>query len=414
MSIPVLFSLFAVALAGLTYGASPNKESDSLTKTFRRDGLAAMDAEINQAIAQSIIVGGVLWVERNGVAYHKAFGLRAKVPVAEAMTEDTIFDVASITKAVAATSAAMLCVERGLLRLDDAVSQYLPEFTDEGREKITIRHLLLHTSGLPVNLDPQTESFHNLTEAVAQAGRKKPAFVPGSAYAYSSVAFMVLGAVIERASGRSLDEFCAAEIFRPLQMSDTGFRPTGDRLRRVAPTSAPARGLVDDKMARAMGGVAGHASLFTTTSDLARFARMMLNLGELDGVRIFRAETVKLMSSVQTPPSLMTPRGGNSPVRRGLGWNIESPYGAPPNDQTFQRGALFPISSYGHAGWTGQMLWIDPSSRTFIIFLCNRYHGGATEPPLAAYRLHQRLSTLAGRAVKEFDFKPASAAQPGK
>lgn len=368
-------------------------------ETFRAEKLAELDATIEQAIRDSSLLGAALWVEREGVSYHKTFGQRAAKPAAEVMTEDTLFDVASVTKAVAATSATMLCVERGLVQLDDPVSKHLPEFTDEGREKITIRHLLLHSSGLPVNLNSTLPPFGSHADAMAQACRTKLLFAPGTAFSYSSAGTMVLGGVIERVTGRKFDEFCTTEIFQPQGMSDTVFRPAGDRLKRVAPTDFPERGKVNDTVARLVGGVAAHASLFTTTADLARFARMMLNLGELDGVRIFKPETVKLFTSVQSPPGLTSPDAKNLPVQRGLGWDIHTPYRTPPHDYSLARGALFPIGSYGHTGWTGQMLWIDPYSRTFVIFLCNRYVDGVADTRPAVFRLHHRISTLAAEAV---------------
>ncbi|MDP1589208.1 MAG: serine hydrolase domain-containing protein, partial [Prosthecobacter sp.] len=350
-----------------------------------------------------------LWVERDGVSYHKAFGNRALTPAAVPMTEDTIFDVASVTKAVAAASAAMLCVERGLMGVDDLVSKHLPEFTGEGREKITLRHLLLHSSGLQVNPNGTKPPLsRNPDEAFAQACREKPLFEPGSAFSYSSVGTMVLGMVIERVTGRKLDEFCTAEIFRPLKMNDTQFRPSGKSLQRVTPSSAPERGQVDDKVARHMGGLAGHAGLFTTAPDLARFARMMLNHGELDGVRVFKPETIKLMTSVQSPTDLRNSTAGNLLVRRGLGWDIDTPYRASPDASTLStrhRGAVFPVGGYGHTGWTGQMLWIDPFSKTFVIFLCNRYGPDGKDTRPEVYQMHHRISTLAAEAVKGFDFK---------
>ena len=376
--------------------------------SFHAEKLNALDVEITQAIADFKIVGAVLWVEREGASYQKAFGNRTLKPEVEPMTADTIFDVASITKVVATTSAAMLCVERGLMSVDDPVSKHLPEFTGEGREKITLRHLLLHTSGLQVNLNGTKPPFSsNSDEAFTQVCREKPLFIPGSLFSYSSVGTMALGMVIERVTGRKIDEFCTAEIFRPLKMIDTQFRPSGESLRRVAPSSAPERGLVDDTVARHMGGIASHASLFTTAPDLARFARMMLNRGELEGVRVFKPEAVKLMTSVQTPPDLRSHTAGNLPVRRGLGWDIDTPYRTQPHGPTLStlyRGAIFPVGGFGHTGWTGQMLWIDPFSRTFVIFLCNRYgpEGKDTRPDV--YQLHHRLSTLAAEAVKNFDF----------
>lgn len=401
-SLGICAALVSLALTG---------RGATATDVFHAEKLAAMDATIEQAIADAKIVGAALWVERDGVAYHKAFGKRALTPV-EPMTEDTIFDVASITKVVATATAAMQCVERGLFALDDPVAKRLQEFTGEGREKITIRHLLLHTSGLRVNLDPKAHPYRNSAEAIALICREKPATEPGTAFSYSSVGSMLLGAVIERVTGKSLDECCVEGIYRPLRMNDTVFRPSGDLLRRVAPTSAPERGLVDDTAARTMGGVAGHASLFSTTGDLARFARMILNHGELDGARVLRAETVKLMTSVQSPPDLRCPAAANLPVRRGLGWDIDSPYRTAPHPYSRQRGAVFPIGGYGHAGWTGQSLWIDPFSRTFVVFLCNRYQPGAPESPGVVYELHDRIATLAAEAVKGFDFTHVPGALP--
>jgi CubicO group peptidase (beta-lactamase class C family) len=371
-----------------------------------------LDSVIEEAITNSKLVGAVLWVERNGTAYHKAYGRRALGPEPELMTEDTVFDVASVTKVVATATAAMKAVEDGLIKLEDPVSKHLPAFTGEGREKVTIRHLLLHTSGLTVNLNPATQPFSNCDEAIGLICREKLQFAPGSAYSYSSVGSLLLGAVIERVSAKPLDEFCTGKIFRPLRMTDTLFRPQGERLRRVAPTDLPERGRVNDHMARAIGGVAGHASLFTTAPDLARFARMMLNFGELDGARVLRPETVRLMTSVQSSPGLRCPAANNLPVRRALGYDIDTPYRTPPHEYSLHRGAVFPVGSYGHAGWTGQALWIDPFSRTFFIFLCNRYHGGPIESPLATYRLHYRLATLAAEAVKGFDFQNVPGALP--
>lgn len=396
--------------ASENFAGPPAKPSPG--DVFRADKLAELDATIEQAIKDEMIVGAALWVERDGTAYHKAFGRRAPGSEPEPMTEDTLFDVASITKVMAAASAAMLCVERNVLKLDEPVATYFPEFTGEGREKITVRHLLLHTSGMPVNLDPKARPFGNHEEAIAQLCRMKPTFEPGSAFSYSSVGSMVLGAAIERVSGRRLDVFCTEELFRPLGMNDTVFRPSGPLLRRVAPSSAPERGLVDDTVARLAGGIEGHASLFTTTADMARFARMMLNLGELDGVRVLRSETVRRMTSVQSPSDLRSPAAKNLPVQRGLGWDIHTPYRTPPHDYTLPRGAVFPLGGYGHTGWTGQMLWIDPYSRTFVIFFCNRYGGSGADTRPAVYRMHHRISTLAAEGLKGVDFTQATSPEP--
>lgn len=402
--------LLALLLTPLAAQAA--QPAASVADTFHPDKLAALEATIEEAIRESRIVGAAVWLERSGVAFHRAFGRRSLQPAPEPMTEDTIFDVASITKVAATATAAMMCVERGLLALDDPVSRHIPTFTGAGRERITIRHLLLHTSGLRTNLDIRDRPLTNPADALALACRETPLFEPGTAFSYSSIGSMLAAFAVERVTGRAFDEFCASEIYRPLRMDDTLFRPRGELLRRVSPSSAPERGQVDDIVARAMGGVSGHASLFTTAPDLARFARMMLHRGELDGARVLRPDTVKLMTSVQSPPGLTSPAAGNLPVRRGLGWDIDTPYRTPPHDDSLQRGAGFPIGSYGHAGWTGQSLWIDPFSGTFVVFLCNRYRDGAPGSPQAVYRLHHRIATLAAEAIRGFDFHRVPGALP--
>lgn len=363
---------------------------------FHPAKLAEMDAAISKAIAEKKLPGGVLWLERNGDVHCRAFGHRALVPAPEPMTEDTIFDAASLTKVVACAPAVMLLVERGRLSLDDPVSRHLPEFTGGGKEAVTIRHLLTHTSGLRPDISLQPD-WSGYDAALKLCFAESLTATPGTRFIYSDTGPILLGEVVRRVTGRRLDEFLAAELYRPLKMTDTGFHPPPDKLHRVAPTAvengAPVRGTVHDPRARRMGGVAGHAGLFTTAADLARFARMLLNGGELDGVRVFRPETVQLMTRVQTPPGL---------PRRGLGWDIDSPYAGP-------RGDIFPIGSYGHTGWTGTSLWIDPFSRTFVIFLSNRNHPGENGNVLA---LRRQLGTLAAQAVRGFNFSYVPGALP--
>lgn len=367
---------------------------------FHAAKLAELDAVITNAIAEGKLPGGVLWLEHRGAVYHKAYGHRALVPAPEPMTPDTIFDLASLTKVVACTPAVMWLVERGRLNLDDPVRRYLPEFTGGGREAVTIRHLLTHTAGLrpDISLKPDWSGYEaGLKLCLAETLTARP----GERFIYSDTGPILLGEIVQRVTGRRLDEFLEAEVYRPLRMRDTGFNPPPGVRGRVAPTEvengAPLRGVVHDPRARRLGGVAGHAGLFSTAADLARFARMMLNEGELDGVRIFRPETVRLMTQVQTPPGL---------PRRGLGWDIDSAYAGP-------RGELFPIGSYGHTGWTGTSLWIDPFSQTFVIFLSNRNHPTESGNVSAVRR---RLGTLAAQAVRDFNFSfvpGALTAEPG-
>ena len=382
-------TVFALlALVGPARSAAPS---------FKPARLAEMDAAITNTIGERNIPGAVLWVERQGLTYHKTFGQRALVPSAEPMSEDTIFDAASLTKVAATAPAIMLLLERGQLKLDDLVRKHLPEFRGEGTEAISIRHLLTHTSGLRPGL-PARPEWSGYQAGIALACTEVATNTPGTVFRYSDINFIVLGEIVQRVSKQKLNEFVAAEIHGPLRMRDTGYLPATNQLSRIAPTEQTTngmlRGVVHDPTARRMGGVAGHAGLFTTAADLARFARMMLNEGELDGVRIFKRDTVRLMTSVQSPESVLS--------RRGLGWDIDSPYSRP-------RGTIFPRGSYGHTGWTGATLWIDPFSKTFFVFLSNRVHPDGKGSVLLLY---SELGTLAARAVDGFDFGQVQGALP--
>lgn len=353
--------------------------------TFHKDVLDKMGAEIRLAIADGRLPGGVVWLERQGVAYHAAFGQRAVEPGPEVMTEDTIFDAASLTKVLATTPAVMLLIETGKIELDAPVAKYLPEFTGAGKEAVTIRHLLTHTSG--TNPGISTKGWDSYASGIARACSASLNGTPGELVRYSDVNFILLGEIVQRISGQSLAEYCAVQFFRPLGMKDTQFLPTKEVGARIAPTTRDvARGIVHDPTSRQLGGVAGHAGLFTTAADVARYCRMLLQGGELDGVRVLKVETVQLMTSVQTPKRV--------PTRRGLGWDIDTGYSGP-------RGKWFPLGSYGHTGWTGGSLWIDPFSETFVIFLSNRNHPTEDGNVLP---LRRTLGTLAAEAVKGFNF----------
>jgi CubicO group peptidase (beta-lactamase class C family) len=351
--------------------------------------LRKIDAAIDQAIAGHRLPGAVVWVEHGSGHYWKAYGHRALIPAVEPMTRDTIFDVASVTKVLATTPAVMILWERGQIKLDEPVHSYIPEFTGDGKERITVRQLLTHTSGLPegVGTHPKWQGTESALRMACAMKLKAP---PGREFRYSDIDFFLLGEIVARVSLMPLNEFCAREIYRPLKMADTGYLPGPEKLPRIAPTGMTdgvmLRGRVHDPTARFMGGVAGHAGVFTTAPDLARYARMMLNLGELDGARLFKPETVRMMTSVQTPPGME--------ARRGFGWDIDSGYSR-------ARGGHFPIGSYGHTGFTGIALWIDPCSKTFYIFLSNRVHPDGSGNVLDLYRT---VGTLAAEAVTDFDF----------
>lgn len=367
--------------------------------SFHADKLSEMDGAINDAIAHHQCPGGVLWLEHKGEIYKKAYGSRALVPTNEPMTEDTIFDAASLTKVVATTPAIVLLIERGEVKLDEPVCAYIPEFKGEGRESVTVRQLMTHTSGLPEDIETKTD-WHGQAEAIKRACAEKLRTPPGTSFKYSDINFILLGEIVQRVTHAPLEIFVQRELFRPLKMNDTGYLPAPEKLPRIAPTEVvdgrPWRGVVHDPTARHMGGVAGHAGLFVTAGDLARYARMLLNLGELDGVRILKPETVKLMTSVQTPPDIS--------AKRGLGWDIDSAYSGP-------RGEYFPVGSYGHTGWTGGSLWIDPSSKTFVIFLSNRNHPTEAGSVIA---LRRKLGTLAAESLADVNFPELNSQKRGR
>lgn len=354
--------------------------------------LNEITATIEAAIENGRMPGAIFWLERNGDPFSTVLGNRAVEPEEEELTLETIFDLASLTKVIATTSSVALLLQREELDLDAPVSSLIPEFGQEGKDGVTVRHLLTHTSGLRAGISRPK----NYTDAIHLACVEKLQSEPGEKFLYSDINFILLGEIVQRVSGSPLHEFSREEIFEPLGMFDSCFLPDPKEHDRIAPTertsSGMLRGEVHDPTSRAMGGVAGHAGLFSTVEDLARFARMMLNEGELDGARVFEPETVKLITSVQTPDAVH--------VRRGFGWDIDSQFSGP-------RGSHFPIGSYGHTGWTGTSIWIDPYSQTFWILLTSRVHpdGKGNVVPL-----RRVLGTLAAEAVAEFDFENVAGA----
>jgi uncharacterized protein YbbC (DUF1343 family)/CubicO group peptidase (beta-lactamase class C family) len=333
-----------------------------------------IDAIMQQAVARGIIPGGVVLVGHNdGVVYRKAFGSRSLEPTREPMTVDTIFDLASLTKCIATTTAVMQLFQDGRIRLNDPVAAYLPEFKQNGKDQITIRELLTHYSGLPPDLDLK-QPWQGRSTAFDMAMQVKPAFPPGSRFLYSDINFETLGFLVEKVTGMSLNDYAAARIFTPLGMKETAFLPPDSWIPRIAPTQYDEngkmlRGVVHDPTARRMGGVAGHAGLFSTADDLAKFAEELLN-----GHQILSRPAIEKMSTPQQP--------ANAASLRGLGWDIDSPFSS-------NRGELLPVGSYGHTGFTGTSLWIDPTTDTYIIVLTNAVHphGGSATP------LRSRIAT---------------------
>ncbi|HAY20704.1 MAG TPA: serine hydrolase [Desulfobacterales bacterium] len=317
-----------------------------------------LDAVGRQAIATGATPGAVILVGYRGVvAYRRAFGHRTLVPHMTPMTPEVIFDLASLTKVVATTTAIMQLADQGRLYLNAPAARYWPQFAAQGKGQITIRQLLTHTSGLRADVNPRL-SWSGYDGALAAIAADAPVNHPGTAYHYSDANFIVLGEIVRRVSGLSLDGYCTQKIFRPLGLHHTFFRPRRDQAALIAPTDLR-WGEVHDPTAYRMGGVAGHAGLFSTADDLAVFAQMLLSGGEYKGRRLLSRTAVAAMITPQVVP-------GNA-SRRGLGWDMRSPF-----SRAFT--ASFPSGSFGHTGFTGTSIWIDPDSKTFLIILTNRLH----------------------------------------
>jgi uncharacterized protein YbbC (DUF1343 family)/CubicO group peptidase (beta-lactamase class C family) len=318
-----------------------------------------LDPIVQDAVRNEQTPGAVLLVWHDGaVVYRKAFGNRSLEPRREAMTVDTIFDIASLTKVVATTTAVMQLEEQGKIRINDPVAKYLPEFAQNGKEDITIRELLTHHSGLPESLD-LVEHWQGSEAALRMAFAEKPIYPAGARFLYSDVDFIVLGALVERVSGMPLNDYCEKNIFAPLQMTHTRYLPPASWLPQIAPTQfdehdTMLRGVVHDPTARRMGGVAGHAGVFSTVDDLAKLAEFLLTGGP-----VLSPLAIEKMTTPQQPPT--------SSVLRGFGWDMDSPFSS-------NRGELLPVGSYGHTGFTGTSMWIDPTTQTFIILLTNAVH----------------------------------------
>ncbi|HVN07913.1 MAG TPA: exo-beta-N-acetylmuramidase NamZ domain-containing protein [Patescibacteria group bacterium] len=379
--------------AGKPAGAGPKPAAVVVPLDF-----SAADTAIEKAIADDEIPGAVLLVGHRGrVVYRKAYGSRALIPQREPMTVDTIFDLASLTKVFATAPSLLHLMEQGKLRIADPVVRYLPEFGSHGKDQITIRQLMTHTGGLPpIPKTPDDASTQQVLDWIYNADPIAP---PGMIFVYSDCDFILLGEIVHRLSGEPLDEFAEKTFYAPLGMHDTRFRPPASWRPRIAPTeeidlpegAKPGsgrghvlRGVVHDPRARGMGGVAGHAGLFSTADDLAKFCFLLLNGGMApSGTRLLTRDSIALATQPEQPPWI--------PSARGLGWDIDSTFSSP-------RGDLFPVGlSYGHTGFTGTAVWIDPTSDTFYLLLANSVHP-RRRPAISALR--SRVATVVAAVIR--------------
>jgi serine-type D-Ala-D-Ala carboxypeptidase len=373
----VVAVLFTVGNAAALFSASADERP-----------LDRIDAAVQVAIGRKELPGAVVLVlHDNAVVYRKSFGQRSILPIATLMDPAVVFDMASLTKPIVTATALMLLLEEGKLGVKDRLAEHLPAFRRKETEEITLEHLLLHTSGFIAD-NPVADFRDGRAKAWERLHSLHPLTPPGTKFVYSDVGYMLLGEVVEKISGKSLDEFAQTRIFTPLGMKDSGYRPQGELKSRAAPTEQRdgnwLQGEVHDPRANLLGGVAGHAGLFSAADDLAIYARMLLNHGKHDGRAFLRQATVELMTAPREVPGKIEPR------LRTYGWDMLTSYSA-------NRGEVFPKGvSFGHTGFTGTSMWLDPQSRTAVIFLSNRVHpdgkGNVT-------KLRGQVATIAGQAL---------------
>ena len=366
--------------------------------------LARMDAVIAESIAKRELPGAVVLVSRKGrIVWEKAYGARTLEPMRERMTTDTIFDLASLTKVIATATSIMILVERGKVRLSDPLSKFIPEIKGEGRERITIEYLLTHRSGYAPDFDLR-ERWTGYDEAIKRLMIEPLRNAPGTKFVYSDIGYIALGEVVHRVSGSPLDQFARQNIFIPLGMHSTGFRPARSLVKRIAPTEKRRgqlsylgdsatdigaegekwlRGEVHDPTSFRMSGVAGHAGLFSTARDVSIYCQMILNKGTSRGARILSPTSIATMIR----PRIVAENGWS----RGLGWDINSNFST-------NRGDAFPLGSFGHTGFTGTSIWIDPATDMFLVFLSNRVHPDGKGDVAA---LRGKVATIAASAVTD-------------
>jgi uncharacterized protein YbbC (DUF1343 family)/CubicO group peptidase (beta-lactamase class C family) len=362
------FFLFfiVVLIAPAVNAAQVRRRVPAKSSTAIATHLRQLPGVVEKAMHQGKLPGAVILVGHDGsVAYRRAVGYRRLVPRKLPMRMDTMFDMASCTKIVATTTAIMQLFQEGTIRLDDPVSEYWPEFAANGKQYITVRELMTHYSGLPPDLDLNYD-WSGYDTAMQMIVDTAPIVPPGTRFIYSDINFETLGELVHLISGEPLNVYCERHIFKPLGMTSTMFVPPASLRYRIAPTqhvdgtTGPILwGEVHDPTARRMDGVAGHAGLFSDARDLSIFCQMLLNGGTYHGVHILDRLTVEKMTTPQSPVDKM--------AVRGLGWDIASPFSS-------NRGQLFPVGSFGHTGFTGPSLWIDPVTRTYVVFLSNRVH----------------------------------------
>jgi CubicO group peptidase (beta-lactamase class C family) len=355
-------SIIVVLLLSICFFAFCNNSHEGILHQSTYD-FSNVEKVIIEAIEEKVFPGAVVLVWKDDKKiFEKQFGHFTYDQNSPEVTLNTIYDLASLTKVLATTTSAMICVEKKLLNLEDKVSKFIPSFVSNGKENVKIKNLLLHNSGLPA-----WKRYYNknLTEEeiIEDIYNSEIEFKPGTKTLYSDLGMIVLGKVIENVIGRTLDKFCTEEIFDPLGMKSTFFNPPDSVKNRIPPTEMDnywrmklIKGEVHDENASLLGGTAGHAGLFSTVSDIAKLLEMIMNKGKVNDNQFIKKETVENFASKN-----------NSNSRRLLGWDLKSISGS-------SAGSKFSRESFGHIGFTGTSIWIDPARNLFVVFLTNRVY----------------------------------------
>jgi len=381
VTLSAILNLFLTATLSAAVPAVPTAAPAEVGMSATR--LSKIDVAVAEGLRREWMPGCVVMVGHQGkIVFHKAYGNKQVQPETIAMTTDTVFDMASITKPIATATSVMKLVELGKIDVDQTVAHYIPEFAANGKDEITVRQLLIHQGGLlPDNaLSDYNDGVAKAFERIYALGTRVE---PGTTFMYTDVGFIVLAKLVERVSGKNVHQFSQEFLFKPLGMQETGYNPPAALRKRAATTQQREgrwmRGEVHDPRAYRLDGIAGHAGLFSTSSDLARFAQMLLGQGTYQDNQILAAETVALM----TKPNKV------SSGLRGLGWDIRTGY-------SYNRGDLLTDQAFGHGGFTGTTFWVDPGQELFVIFLSNRVHPDGSG---SVNRLAGRIATIATAAI---------------
>ena len=345
--------MFTILILGFISCKSQDKHTD----------FSKIDSLINSSIGDKAFPGAVVLISKNNkIIYEKGFGHLTYDDTSAIVTKNTIYDLASLTKVIATTTAAMICYDKRLFTLDDPVSKYIPAFGKNGKENITIKNLLLHNSGLPAFIRFY-KTTNNANEVLNEIYSCKLSYKTGTKTVYSDLGMIIMGKIIERVTGKSLDDFCKKEIFDPLGMTSTYFNPSDSLKYKIAPTELDDYwrhrliwGEVHDETASILNGVAGHAGLFSTAEDISKLVNVLLNKGLYEGKQFIKPQTIKLFTNRNSDQST-----------RALGWDTKS-------EENSTAGDLFSMSSFGHTGFTGTSVWVDPTRDLYVIFLTNRVY----------------------------------------